>query len=391
MQQERFYFVVSALVGLIWGPWWWLRHGWNTKAHLRLKTAQEAPSILVVRMDEIGDMVTTLPMLRALRDRYPHARLEVWCQPLAGSLLETQPYVDKVWQGARDRPSHHRQGMSYHWILECRGNWGTLNHALLSGARYRRDRGLWRMVRKVQGKPQRHEWDLNFLVAGPLLGIRPRQLTQDAAAWYRKYQGPPGQSLLEANHTGHRNAVELFVNRHALGNYVVFHAGARKMLRRWSLASWAELATRLHREYSWDVLFVGTPEEQGDLVKIKALLNHEVFEWMDGGPIAGLLPLLAGARLMVGNESGPMHLASASGCPTVGLFGPGEPEIFSPKSDSFKAIHIKLPCNPCGQVRCVFPDNPCMNRISVDLVMQTVYELVGRPGEHGLEGRYSSV
>jgi len=88
-----------------------------------------------------------------------------------------------------------------------------------------------------------------------------------------------------------------------------------------------------------------------------------------------LIPLLAEAHLMVGNESGPMHLAVAAGCPTVGLFGPGEPEIFSPKVPFFRALHKKLPCNPCGQVRCVLPDNPCMNRIPVEEVMQAVLEL----------------
>jgi ADP-heptose:LPS heptosyltransferase len=106
------------------------------------------------------------------------------------------------------------------------------------------------------------------------------------------------------------------------------------------------------------------------------MLGFETFTYMEGRSIRYLIPLLAQASLMIGNESGPMHLASATGCPTIGLFGPGEPEIFSPKAENFQALHVKLPCNPCGQIRCVVPDNPCMNRIAVDDVMSAVRDLL---------------
>ncbi|MFM8958813.1 MAG: hypothetical protein ACKOKH_00960, partial [Bacteroidota bacterium] len=46
-----------------------------------------------------------------------------------------------------------------------------------------------------------------------------------------------------------------------------------------------------------------------------------------------------------------------------------------PKAHNFRALHIKLPCNPCGQIRCVHPDNPCRNRITVDEVMKAVHDL----------------
>ena len=78
------------------------------------------------------------------------------------------------------------------------------------------------------------------------------------------------------------------------------------------------------------------------------------------------------ASLMIGNESGPMHLAAAENIPVIGLFGPGEPHVFSPFGKKTTFIHHKLECNPCGQIHCVHPELTCMQRISVEEIVQKV-------------------
>jgi ADP-heptose:LPS heptosyltransferase len=82
------------------------------------------------------------------------------------------------------------------------------------------------------------------------------------------------------------------------------------------------------------------------------------------------------ARVFVGNESGPMHIAAASQIPTIGLFGPGEPPIFAPHGKKATYIHHKLECNPCDQIHCIYPENPCINRISVAEVKEKIVELL---------------
>ena len=256
----------------------------------------------------------------------------------------------------------------YDVILEGRGHWKSLAYALRSGVRVRRDRGRIRLYRRMVGQAQLHEWDINLVLARPWLKTNPDECLRGLNLH------EPGQTLLKSVQSARMEA-ELFLNRHDLTQYAILHTGARKLLRRWSIHSWAGLARRLHAEMGLDIVFVGTPDEQGDVERIRAMLDFDTHAWMEGRPLSRLIPLLEGARVMIGNESGPMHMAAASGCPTVGLFGPGEPEIFSPKVPFFKALHKKLPCNPCGQIRCVLPDNPCMNRLQVDEVMQAVLDL----------------
>jgi ADP-heptose:LPS heptosyltransferase len=308
-------------------------------------------------------MVTTLPMIKALAKDNPGASIDLWCNPSVGEWMEGQDGLHRVWKGQAPPIE-----MVYDVVIEGRGRWRTLLYALRSGVRARRDRGTIRLQRRLVGKPQLHEWDINLVLAGPWLKAGPEESLRCMGL------DQPGQSLLRTVPAA-RTEAELFLNRHDLTHYAILHTGARKLLRRWSLHRWAELARRLHVDMNLDIVFVGTPDEQGDVERIRAMLDFETHTWMEGRPVSRLISLLGGANLMVGNESGPMHLAVATGCPTVGLFGPGEPEIFSPKVPFFKALHKKLPCNPCAQIRCVFPDNPCMNRIQVEEVLQAVLEL----------------
>lgn len=370
MRNERLYFVVSALAGVLWGLASWIRRlpTWRRRGQ-KGASAGVFTRILVIRMDELGDMVTTLPLLHAIRQENPLAVVDLWCKPLHKDWLAPQGLVNTFWTGDAPAPKER-----YHWVLECRGNWLTLLYALRTWPQGRRDRGSIRLWRRLSGQAQLHEWDINLRIAAPLLNGRMEAITQFKTKG--QPETPEGSgALLHGDDPQAVAEINLFKQRLDLGKYVVFHAGARKLLRRWSLQGWADLAQRLHEEFHLDIVFVGTPDERMDVDRIQEKLNFETFTYMEGRPIRYLIPLLAQASLMLGNESGPMHLASATGCPTVGLFGPGEPEIFSPKAHNFRALHIKLPCNPCGQIRCVHPDNPCMNRITVDEVMKAVHDL----------------
>jgi ADP-heptose:LPS heptosyltransferase len=371
VRNERFYFLVSALAGCLWGLTF---RGRKLRGRGRAdqKPASDGATlrVLVIRLDELGDIVTTLPMLKAIRLHNPKVVLDLWCKPVHAEWLAPQLLVDTFWTSPGPRPVPDSPGNpGYDWILECRGNWQSLRYAMRNLSGGRRDRGSIRLGQRLKGKPQLHEWDINLRIAAPLLNT--------TALYHNNVWNYEGLApILHDRDPSAVAEINLFKQRLDLDKYVVFHAGARKLLRKWSLQSWADLARQLHGDYGFEIVFVGTPEEVGDVERIRNMLDFEVFTYMEGRSIRYLIPLLAQASLMVGNESGPMHLASATGCPTIGLFGPGEPGIFSPKSAKFRALHVKLPCNPCGQVHCIHPNNPCMNRIAVRDVMDSVRELL---------------
>ena len=169
LRNERLYFGVSALCGLFWPLLGTLLHPFGR----RLKRADENRSdgglrFLVIRLDEIGDMVTTLPMIKALANDNPGAKIDLWCNRTVGEWMEGQDGLHRVWK-EQAPPTE----MAYDVVIEGRGSWRTLLYALKSGVRARRDRGTIRLLRRLVGKPQLHEWDINLVLAGPWLKAGP--------------------------------------------------------------------------------------------------------------------------------------------------------------------------------------------------------------------------
>src|SRR5690606_33469885 len=180
---------------------------------------------------------------------------------------------------------------------------------------------------------------------------------------------------LYTSETDERQA-QLYLQRLMIEDFVVFHTGARKLLRRWALQKWADLAQALHTQYGWQVVFVGSAEDIGDIKRIQKLIPFETYNYDDQGSLMAYAALVAKSKLMVGNESGPMHIAASMQVPVIALFGPGQPDIFAPYGPKGDYLHVKLACNPCDQINCVHPENPCMNRILPEMVLDKVRTLL---------------
>lgn len=126
------------------------------------------------------------------------------------------------------------------------------------------------------------------------------------------------------------------------GGPVVLHVGAGAEEKRWPLARWAEVAAGL-RAAGEVVLIAGEVERERLSAEERA-----AFASMGGrylGSLAELAEVLKGARVVIGCDSGPAHLAAALGVATVALFGPTDPAAWAPIGP---AVRVLAPARPCG-------------------------------------------
>ncbi len=309
--------------------------------------------ILIFRLDEIGDMVTTLPVFEALKNKFPDAEITLFCKPLMKSLVQYDPYISWFATVYADLSG------KYDVILDLRGDWDSLRFALGQRPALRLDRGSHRFLNRFFKRPQVHEVEFNLRILAPLLG---------------DMSGKPVVKI----YTGKRNEQQaaLFKQRHDFHDFVVFHTGARKLLRRWGLQAWADLAVKIQSTSGYAIVFAGGAEDVADIRRIQAKIPFETYSFADQGSLLDYAALVSSARLMVGNESGPMHIAAATGTPTLALFGPGQPDIFAPYGEKHRFAHIKLACNPCDQLNCVHPENPCMNRLLPDDIFAIISTMI---------------
>lgn len=308
--------------------------------------------ILVIRLDEIGDMVTTLPVFDLLKKKIPDAEITVWCLPLTAQLLKYNAGITKIVFSASELKE------KYDLIIDLRGDFKTMKYALAHWPKIRLDRGSVRFKNKFLLKQHPHEVFTNLQVLGPVTG---------------KINGHVDIQLSYGKEN--ENAAAQFLERNAIRKFAIFHTGARKILRRLPGEKFAAAAKYLKENLQMDIVFIGTDDELTDIKKIQEQINFPTYIF-NGYSLLDFAALSSKASLMIGNESGPMHLSAAVNIPVIGLFGPGEPHVFAPYGKRATFIHHKLECNPCDQVHCVHPELPCMFRITPEEITGKISELL---------------
>ena len=326
-----------------------------TKVINRFKNLKKTDfkEILIIRIDEIGDMVLTLPVFQLIKEQYPEARITLWCKPFVKSLLKSNPHIHRV-VSAKSELGPQR----YELILDMRGNRSSLWYALKNRPRVRLDRGTIRFRNKFLLPEHPHDTDTNLQVIQPLftqqLSPRPVSLHIDE------------ESTKKAS---------AYIKEESLGKFVVFHTTARRPLKKWKPENFVKLANFIKEQYGWAIVFAGGEADIPEVETIREQIPFSSYSFSGKGDLMDYAALVSQAQLMIGNDSGPMHIAAATGIPVIGLFGPSEPHVFAPYGTRATYIHHKLHCNPCDQIHCKYPDNPCINRISVEEVKEKLASL----------------
>ena len=146
------------------------------------------------------------------------------------------------------------------------------------------------------------------------------------------------------------------------------HPCATKPYKQWDLDNFAQLAGQLV-SHGWQVAIIGAGAgERGKVEAMMAKTSHAIIDAHSRLAIHELVALLQRAQLFIGNDSGPMHLASATGVKTLALFGPTELFRWRPRAPNTTII-TGLPCAPECRTEACTQSWRCMRSITVAQVM----------------------
>lgn len=310
---------------------------------------EKIKEIVVVKWDEIGDMVTAVHVFQLLKDYAPQARLTLLCKPFVGSLINANPYIDRVVYGANELPKKADV-----WV-ELRGTWHTWWLSLWRTQKVRLDRGR---VRFIQRGNQVHERLTNFRIVEPLVGNIP---------WTSAPLHLSGEDVIAANQVLHN----LWVGDVAQP-FVLVHPGGRSLLRRWPAERFVSVIKEIYAKYGWKSVVIGTPDESAIVEQIVVGSGGAAVAWITTASLGTFASVISRAALFLGNESGPLQIADAMGVKSIGLFGPGVKDVFYPQTPGSQVLHPILNCNPCDQVHCVQPKNRCIDITQVAEVLQAI-------------------
>ncbi|MFP4681067.1 MAG: glycosyltransferase family 9 protein [Chitinispirillaceae bacterium] len=154
------------------------------------------------------------------------------------------------------------------------------------------------------------------------------------------------------------------------GRNVLIHTGSGSRRKNWPRENFLLLSDKLRSE-GYHIVWIEGPAETG---YTRFPTRDTVLRNL---PLSVLAAVMKRCSIYIGNDSGPSHLSSALGMPSVVIFGPSDPRVWKPAGQKVRTIHKNLPCSPCHgkslPPRCT---NECLNSISVDDVFREVRRFI---------------
>ncbi len=314
--------------------------------------------ILIISLSNIGDVLLSIPVIGAVRRAFPSAEMSV----LVGGgtqniflgdarLREVIPYDKNMPLLEKWRFFIDLRRKKYDLVVDLRN---TLLPLFL-GARYHTP--LFRQPpRQVVHRMDRHLWKV-------------RQIGIPAEGWNREDLWIEDES---------EKSVRTRMNEIGLGHdapYILLAPGSKSDLKRWTEAGFAALSDRLSMEKKFPLLFVGDVNDEGVVRTIASRMREPSYSLVGKTSLSELAVLIRQAKLLVTNDSAPLHFATLLETPTVALFGPTDPEKYGPRQKKSRVVRKTIFCSPCEKARCPF-HHECMEELSGEEVYQACCELL---------------
>ncbi|MBW2341103.1 MAG: glycosyltransferase family 9 protein [Deltaproteobacteria bacterium] len=330
--------------------------------------------ILFIRIDRIGDLVLSIPALKALKVAFPHSQLVVLASPSNQSLLLHDRYVDKVFVYDQNKRLADKMRIMKQIRAHCFDlaidpypdyEVKTALIALLSGSKWRIGYSSYgrRVFFNLNGpklEKDKHLVDLTLDILKPL-GVRSNHkkpeifLTVDEKKWARDWLKEKGAGMKPI---------------------IGIHPGGYYETQRWLPERFAEVANHLKKNGSLDILIFGGPREKGLVDQITSMVNGAVMTYV-GGNLRRFMALVDSCCMLICNNSGPLHVAVALDIPTISIMGPTNKDRWMPIGDIHKVLRIDhLPCIGCNLGYCKIETHDCMNLITSSMVIEGVKNIL---------------
>ncbi len=347
----------------------------NSKSEIR-----NYKKIIIVRLDRIGDVLLSTPVIKTLRDVYPNSYIAFMVRPYARAIVEGNPYLDKVIVYDKEGREKGLFGnLKFIWYL--RKNKFDLavilhptarSHIVISLAgipiRVGYDKKMgFLLTRRIPHTKQfglKHEVDYTLDILR-YIGIEPGQ-----RALYMPVDGGCEDKAREIFHMNDITDTDIVVS---------INPGASCASKRWSAEKFAKVADKLVERHGAKILIIsGAPDKVfGD--RVAASMNKECMNLSGKTSIGDVASILRRSRLFISNDSGPVHIACAVGTPVIAIFGRSDmglsPVRWGPSGKKDIVLHKDVGCDECLAHNCKIGFK-CLEAITDEEVLAAAEKLL---------------
>ena len=325
--------------------------------------------ICIIHLNQIGDLIFSLPLLKALKENHPGACIHSLVKPYLKELLVDSPFVDRLIPREKGLTAKFKllksiRKNNYDLVISLSRSEECLMFAALSRA-------------KIKAGFSYFPWDLSLNIKEHIEGHN---------SWYNnaKLLKRLKVTVTKADYVGLLN-----VNKNTPGlslpkKFVIISSGTskRRHTKTWQKEKFAELMLLLNEKYGLSAVLVGGMDNQeynSEIIRnVKKKEREKDIDILDlTGKIGlgSLCSVIKQASLFVGIDSGVMHMASCLDIPVVGLFGPTDPFYVGPQNkNSIVVREESMECAPCYLKDCKHRD--CMKKLGVSKVFDACKQLL---------------
>lgn len=348
------------------------------------KSVQHVRRILIVKPSSFGDIIHTFKAVQLLHENYPKAVIDWLVNPAFAELLDYAPV-----EIARKIPFKRKQlgnvftflpefiklvfqlrKIKYDMIFDFQG---LLRSALFSKIACSK--------RVVGFANPREKGAIKFYNRRVELPEGCRQAVERNLALARSYckdwelESPLHIPVIQHN----RDFVKSKLKRRNISykeGIVAIFPGARWESKRFPTAMFANLINQLHEKYpQYKFLLLGSSDEAESAEAIVQATGDYVSNIAGATKLGGLVELLRLCKLVVANDSGPLHLAAALGCPTMAFYGPTDPTYTGPDGENVTVFQPNVECKNCLNRVCPDGSYKCHQLDEEQILKTAVYKL----------------
>ena len=342
--------------------------------------------VLIVKTSALGDVVHALPVLAWIKGADPDAQIDWLVERSFATLLAGHPLIRCVHQV--DTKHWRKEGVTaslrglkslagnlrneaYDVALDLQGNSKSGLLTLLSGARKRY--GFARTG--VREWPALLATHVKVALTDAEHHVSERSLAVARAA-FPDGEGAPLAGPLSAGAEQRRNTEDMLQQRGLGGRpLVVFHYGTTWVTKLWALENWCSLARQMIDKNQVDILLTwGNDAEKAAAETIASSVDGRAIVWPRGS-LGDLVALLERADLVVGCDTGPIHIAAAVGTATVSMYRVTDASRNGPRGENHQCLQVPLECAVCMRKHCP-QDVECATAISSEQVFEAVEKLL---------------
>jgi len=348
----------------------------------------DGSKILVLRLSAVGDVIRTLPAIKALKEHNPTSFITWIVEEPSKSLLESQPEIDEVILFPRRRWSEGIR--SVRKVGKTIGEMGRFIRALrmrefdvvldFHGILKSGLLSFCSGASKRVGFDRKSTKEGNFLFSNVKVTLSKKKISR----YLRNFELLKGIGLEVKDFkpklyipNEEKQYVDSYFQNLSVSlrrPWIAIHPGTSPQTpyKRWMPQYYGKLADRLIRELKATVIFTWGPGELKWVESIQKMMKETSLLAPPTETLTKLGEVLRRCDLYIGGDTGPLHIASLVGIPVVAIYGPTDPVINEPLG-RYIMVRKDVGCNPCRNRTC--EDLSCLKAISVEDVFKATQEI----------------